>query len=141
MSEPIVYIDRSRIRPGKLQDLEPAIEELVEFIEAKEPQLLYYGFHLDTEASRMAVVAIHPDAASVELHMEVGASAFRRFADFIDLEAIEVYGEPSGRMLEQLEEKAEMLGEQGRVVVGRLHAGFARFEAPPAPRHGPSQPG
>lgn len=140
MSEPIVYIDRSRIRPGTLQDLEPAIAELVEFIEGKEPQLLYYGFHLDTEASRMTVVAVHPDAASVELHMEVGAAAFRRFAEFIELEAIEVYGEPSGRMLEQLQQKAEMLGAGGRVVVDRLHAGFARLQAPPAPRHGQARP-
>lgn len=127
MSELIVYIDRSRIRPGKLEDLERAVDELVAFIEEREPQLLCYGFYLDKEASRMTVVALHPDAASVELHMEVGASAFARFADFIELEAIEVYGEPSERMLAQLQKKAEMLGDQGRVVVDRLHAGFARL--------------
>lgn len=127
MSEPIVYIDRSRVRPGKLEELKRAIDELVEFIEEREPQLLSYGFHLDEEGSRMSVVAVHPDAASVELHMEVGASAFRGFADLIEMEAIEVYGEPTDRVMEQLREKARALGEQGKVVVQRRQAGFTRL--------------
>ena len=127
MSEPIVYIDRSRIRPGKLHGLKKAIDELVEFIEAREPQLLCYGFHLDEEASRMTVVAVHPDPASVELHMEVGASAFSRFGEFIELDAIEVYGETSDRMLDQLQKTAEMLGDHGRVTVQPLRAGFSRL--------------
>ena len=77
MPEPIVYIDRSRIRPVKLEDLKPAIEELVQFIDEREPQLLSYGFYLDEDQSRMTVVAVHPDAASVEFHLEVGGEAFR----------------------------------------------------------------
>lgn len=127
MPEPVVYIDRSRIRPGRLREVQRAVAELVEFIESREPQLLYYGFHIDEEAERMTVVAIHPDAASVEYHMDVGAAAFRSFADLIEMEAIEVYGEPSDRMLEQLEQKAHDLGEHGNVRVERLHAGFSRL--------------
>lgn len=135
VTEPIVYIDRSRIRPGKLEELKPAIEDLVEFIEAREPQLLSYGFHLDEDEYRMTVVAVHPDAASVEFHMDVGGEAFRDFADLIQMDGIEVYGEPTDRMLEQLEEKARALGESGRVVVDRRYAGFTRLdETATAPR-------
>lgn len=129
MAGPIVYIDRSRIRPGKLADLKHAIGELVAFIEEREPQLLSYGFHLDEEEARMTVVAVHPDAASVELHMEVGAEAFRGFADLIEMEGIEVYGDPTDKMLAQLRQKAEALGTDGRVTVARRHAGFARLRA------------
>lgn len=129
MSGPIVYIDRSRIRSGKLEELKPAIEDLVQFIEEREPQLLSYGFYLDEDESRMTVVAVHPDAASVELHMEVGGEAFRGFADLIEMEGIEIYGEPSDRMMEQLQNKAAALGEAGRVVVDRRHAGFARLDS------------
>lgn len=129
MSGPIVYIDRSRIRPGKLEELKPAIEELVQFIQEREPQLLSYGFYFDEDEARMAVVAVHPDAASVERHMEVGGEAFRGFADLIEMESIEIYGEPTNRMMEQLQQKAEALGEAGRVVVDRQHAGFARLDS------------
>ncbi|MFW6090831.1 MAG: hypothetical protein ACODAF_03090 [Actinomycetota bacterium] len=131
MSQPIIYIDRSRVRPGDADVLKRGIDEVVAFIESKEPQLLYYGFHLSEDDSRMTVVAIHPDTASVELHMDVGASAFKSLGEFIDLEAIEVYGEASERMLEQLQRKAEMLGDGNtQVIVDGLHAGFARMEAP-----------
>lgn len=49
------------------------------------------------------------------------------------MEAIEAYGEASDRMREQLETKAETLGEHGRVSVLSLHAGFGRVGAPARP--------
>jgi hypothetical protein len=48
-------------------------------------------------------------------------------ADFIDLQLIEVYGKPSGTVRNQLREKAQILGENGRVVVHEPQAGFARL--------------
>ena len=127
--EPVIYIDRSRVRPGKLDDLKRAICDLVEFIDSREPQLLHYGFYIDEESTRMTAIAIHPNPASVELHMEIGIPAFRQFGDLIEMEGIEIYGEPSDRMLEQLQQKVEMLGDHGRVVVDRLDAGFTRIGA------------
>lgn len=129
MANEIIYIDRSKILPGKLPAVKRAISDLVEFIEEREPQLLSYGFFLDEEASRMTVVAVHPDAASVELHMEVGGEAFRGFSELIEMEAIEVYGELSARAHEQLRAKAEALGDEGRVAVVSAYDGFSRLEA------------
>lgn len=62
----------------KVRGAQTGVEDLVELIEAQEPQLLSHGFHLDEDESRMTVVAVHPDAASVELHMEIGGETFRR---------------------------------------------------------------
>lgn len=129
MSDPIVYIDRSEIREGRLEELREAIDELVAFVDTQEPQLISYGFYLDEEAGRMTVVAIHPDSASLELHMEVGGPQFRKFKDFIRLQKIEVYGQPSDTVLSALRQKALMLGDEESVVVQRLHAGFARLDA------------
>lgn len=127
MTEPILYIDRSRIKPGRLDDVKRKTAELTEFIEQREGRLLFYGFSIDEETHRMTVLAIHPDADSVELHMDVGAEAFREFADLLEMEAIEVYGRPSSRVLEQLDGKARDLGGAGSVTVGTLHAGFSRL--------------
>lgn len=60
------------------------------------------------------------------MHMEIGRSAFKG-ADFIDMQAIEVYGRPTERVLELLEDKAEMLGEAGRVEVHTPQGGFMRL--------------
>ena len=76
----------------------------------------------------MTVAAVHPDSASLELHMEVGGPEFRKLTGLIRLQIIEVYGRPSDKAREQLQQKAQMLGG-ARVVVDELHAGFARFPA------------
>jgi len=127
MAEPLVYIDHSEIRPGGLDEVRKAIPELVGFIEEHEPQLISYAFYIDEQASAMTVVAVHPDSASLELHMEIGGPQFRKLAAFIDLRLIEVYGEPSGTALNQLRQKVDMLGEDGRIVVHEPQAGFARL--------------
>lgn len=127
MSENIVYIDHSDIREGKLEEVRAGIQELVEFVEAHEPQLLGYGFYIDDAGTGMAVIAIHPDSSSLELHMEIGGPAFRKFTELIDLRTIEVYGRPSDKVLEQLQQKVEMLGNNGSVVIREQHAGFTRF--------------
>lgn len=127
MSEQIVYIDHSEILEGKLEDLKDGINELVEFVDAREPQLISYGFFINEKAARMTVIAVHPDSASLEYHMEIAGAEFRKLAGFIKLLTIEVYGRPSEKALKQLREKAEALGEGGSVVVQEPQAGFARL--------------
>lgn len=77
-SKPIIYIDRSEIREGKLEDL------------------------------------------------KVAGPAFSKFVEFIKLLRIDVYGNPGDDLLEQMQKKAQLLGN-GTVVVHELQAGFARF--------------
>jgi hypothetical protein len=55
--EPIVYIDHSDIREGSLEELKAGVERLVDFIAAREPQRITYGFYIDEEAAKMTVVA------------------------------------------------------------------------------------
>ena len=125
MPRPIVYVDTSSIREGKLEELEAAMQHLAAFVEANVPQLISYGFFLDHESDQMTVVAVHPDSASLEFHMDVGAEEFRKFADLIDLSRIDVYGAVSDAVVERLHRKAQMLGS-ATVTVHELHAGFAR---------------
>jgi hypothetical protein len=126
MSELILYIDTSEVREGKLEELKAAIEELVRFIESNVPRAITYNIYLNESGTRMTVAQIHPDSASLESHMNVGAPAFRKFRDLITLSTIEVYGKPSESLLEQLRQKAQMLGN-ATVEVHEHQAGFARF--------------
>ena len=126
MPQPIVYVDTSAIRDGKLEELKPAIKRLAEFVEANVPQLISYGFFLNGDATQMSVVAVHPDSRSLEFHMSAGVNEFRKFSELIDLLRIEVYGAVSASVVERLLQKARMLGS-GTVSVHELHAGFARW--------------
>ena len=125
--EPIVYIDHSDIREGSLEELKVGVQRLVDFIDAREPQLITYGFYIEEEAAKMTVVAVHPDSASLELHMDVGSAEFRKLAHLLTLTGIECYGRPSERALEQMQHKAATLGDGGTVVsIGRF-AGFTHL--------------
>ena len=125
MSQPIIYIDRSKIREGRAEELRTAIDGLVSFVDEHEPQLIAYAFHVNEQAERMTVVAIHPDAASMEFHAEVAAPEFKKFADLVTLEVVEIYGDPSAKALEQAQQKALMLGRGNAVViVEQLARGF-----------------
>lgn len=129
MSELIVYIDHSTIVDGALEELKAGVRRVVQFIEAREPQLISYGFYIDEENRTMTVVAVHPDSASLELHMDVGGPQFRALSHLLTLTAIECYGQPSDRAVEQMRQKAAALGDGGAVVsIGRF-AGFAHLPA------------
>jgi quinol monooxygenase YgiN len=127
VSGTIVYVDTSVVREGALEQLKEGIKELAEFIEANEPELLAYNVYFSDDGTRMTVVHVHRDAASLEFHLEVAGPAFRRFVDLVTLKSIQIYGEPGEKVLEQAHQKARLLGGEVAVEVGALHAGFARF--------------
>ena len=126
MSDEIVYVDTSDVREGALEELKAAMKELVDFVEANEPRLIAYNVYFSDDGTRMTVVHVHPDSASLEYHMEVAGPAFRRFVELVTLSSIHIYGEPSEKLLKQSREKARLLG-RGDVVADALHAGFSRF--------------
>ncbi|MFE9444988.1 hypothetical protein ACFYO2_39840 [Streptomyces sp. NPDC006602] len=129
MAEPIYYVDRSDLREGKLAEVKDAMRDLTAFAEAHEPQLIAYHFFVDEAESMMTTLAVHPDSASMELHMEIGGPKFRAFGGLIRMRSIDVYGRPSPVVVDQLRQKAEMLGG-GTVTIHTLQAGFNRLHRP-----------
>lgn len=129
MSEPIIYIDRSEIREGKLEELKTSLKELVQLIEVNEPRLIAYNAYFSEDGTRMTVVHVHSDSASLKFHMKIAGPAFPKFVEFIKLLTIDVYGNPDGEILEPLRQKARMLGN-ATVTFHGLHVGFARFWDP-----------
>jgi len=125
MSNPIVYVDTSKIREGKFDKLKMAMKDLAAFVEANMPRILSYAFFLNDNQTQMTVVAIHPDSASLEFHLDTGAAEFRKFATILNLLKIDVYGRVSESVISRLEEKAEALGS-GTLTIHEFYAGFTR---------------
>ena len=125
MTQPLVYVDRSTVRDGALAPLKIAIAELAELIERNEPRLISYSVYFSEDDSEMTVVHVHPDAASLDHHMEVLEPRLGAFADLLTLSSIRIYGEPSAMALRQLHDKIRLLGS-GEVIVHAPHAGFGR---------------
>jgi hypothetical protein len=128
VSDVIVYIDISKVREGALDELKTGVKDLADFIEVREPRLIAYNVYFSADGTRMTVVNVHPDSASLEYHMEVAGPLFRRFVELVTLSSIRIYGEPSEKALTQAHEKARLLGGSA-VDVEALHAGFTRLAA------------
>jgi quinol monooxygenase YgiN len=126
MSEPLISLDASLIRDGRLDELKEAVAELVEFVRSNEPRPIVYEVYVDEAGSRMTVVQVHPDSASMEYHMKVAGPVFAGFAELITLSTLDVYGKPSEELLELLRRKVQLLGD-ATVTVHDLQAGFARI--------------
>lgn len=71
MSEPFIFIGTHRLKEGKLQDFEKVFGELVEVVEANEPRMLAFNGYVNDDGTEVAVVQVHPDAASMQFHMQV----------------------------------------------------------------------
>ena len=127
MSQPLVYVDTSHVREGAVDQLKRAIEELAEFVEENEPELLSYSVYFSDDGSEMTVVHVHRDRASLDFHLEVAGPRFPGFVDLVTLLTIDLYGAPSDTLLEQMRRKADLLGGARLAVHGSL-AGFVRAE-------------
>ena len=128
MSQPLIYVDTSDVREGALDELKSAIEELADFVEKNEPQLISYNAYFSDDGSQMTVVHVHADSASLDYNMEVAGPRFGRFADLLTLSSIHIYGEPSDSALEQLQDKVRLLGS-GAVIVHTPHTGVRPLRA------------
>jgi hypothetical protein len=121
----IAYLDTSEVRAGKLEELKAAMAELAVFVQQNEPRIISYCVCFSEDGSTMSVLHLHPDMASLELHMKVAGPKFPPVASLIQLKTIEIFGRPSEDLLAQLRSKAQLLGT-GTVIVRDVHAGFAR---------------
>src|SRR4029450_2860918 len=109
MSSPILVVDSSEIREGKLEEVKAEVEDLVAFVEANEAEPVAYNIYFDEAGTQMTVAQIHPFPASLEPHLTVAGPVFRRFADLLSLVRVDVYGRPGEAALEQMRSKAQLL--------------------------------
>jgi hypothetical protein len=107
MTSPLIYISTWGIKEGRLEDYKSFASELVELVEAREPQLIAFNVFLDESESEMTSIQVHPDAASMDTHMEVVGAIlgedmveWAERADFLEPKRFEVYGAPNVALLE-----------------------------------------
>ena len=108
MSAPLIFIATNQLRVGKLAAERERVVGLTSFIEANEPQLLAFNEYANEDGTEVGVVQVHPDVASLELHMQLIAErAASAYAETLEATtSIQLYGEPSRAVLEMLEGQA-----------------------------------
>src|SRR3954452_24594578 len=108
MSGPFIFIATNRLKQGKLDSEMKRLPDLIDFIEANEPPLIAFNEYADEDGSEVAVVQVHPDADSMEFHMDVvGERAARAYAEPLQAwTEIEGFGPQSAAILSMLRQQA-----------------------------------
>ncbi len=108
MSGPFIFIATNKLKEGKFEDERQRVPGLCEFVEQNEPRLIAFNEYANADRTEVGVVQVHPDAESMEFHMEVVADrAARAYAETVEATtSIQVYGPPSDAVLEVLRRQA-----------------------------------
>ena len=126
MSGPFIFIATNRLKEGKLEEERERVSGLVDFIQENEPRLLAFNEYANEEGTEVGVVQVHPDAESMEFHMEtVAERAARAYAETLEATtSVQVYGMPTHAVLQMLSRQA---GAGVPLAVKRHHlGGFTR---------------
>jgi hypothetical protein len=124
---PFIFIATNRLKPGRLDRERKRVSGLVEFIEANEPRLIAFNEFVNDAGDEVTVVQIHPDAASMEAHMEiVRERAQQAYAETLDATVrVQVFGRPTEAILETLRQQA---GDGVEISINGEHlGGFTRW--------------
>src|SRR5258705_1069843 len=122
MPSPFIFIATNRLKAGQLDRERKRVPGLVEFIEANEPRLIAFHEYVNEAGDEVTVVQVHPDAASMEAHMEtVRERAVEAYSETLEATVrIQVFGEATDAILETLRRQA---GRGVEITVNGEHLG------------------
>jgi quinol monooxygenase YgiN len=126
VSAPFIVKSVSRIHPGKADAYRPVVAEFCKLAEEREPRLLGFHIYVDEDRSSETVIQIHPDADSMQHHLDVMGPQVRETFAFTDFERLEIYGEPN----DALEEWIPRVSQGIAFTFHPVHwGGFTRLQA------------
>ena len=107
MTKPLIFVSTWKIREGRLEDYKKFAKEFMEHVKTREPQLIAFNMYFNKAETEMTSIQVHPDAASMDFHLQVLAKVIGEDmiewidrADFLEPKHIEIYGTPSAKLLE-----------------------------------------
>src|SRR5688500_1441638 len=100
MGAPFIFIGTYRLQEGKAEAFEQYLraEKFFEYIGEHEPRMLAFNGYVNQEGTEVTFVQVHPDAVSMELHLQVAREHIgRAYQEFLAPtgSSIQVYGTPS----------------------------------------------
>jgi len=99
MGEPLIVITKSTIKEGRERDIAKWHQRIDNIVERNEPQIIAFHAFLNEDATEMTSIQVHPDAASMELHMQVLGEnwdeSFSDYAQLLNILSVEYYGNPA----------------------------------------------
>lgn len=130
MDTPFIFIGTYSIRQGKLEAFKEHIKEFCRYVEENEPRLIHFGCYFDEPETEVSFVQVHPDPASMELHMQVISEHLESAFDYLEKSrGMQVFGAPGEALMQLLKPWAT---PEAPLLLKRPVDGFSRLPAPAA---------
>jgi len=127
MSGPFIFAGTYTIKSGKLEQARQHLQDIADLVETNEPRLIAFNFYLDEQERRVTCIQVHPDATSMEFHMNVISEHLSSAFEWIDrVESEQVYGKPTEALEAGLRKYA---GPNGLTLMPVHEVGFTRTTA------------
>lgn len=102
MAQPIIFISRWRIRPGKRAALEAMAAQATGFIGTTKPRTALFAAYIDEAGDELRFVHAFPDAPAMTDHFSGSEDRRATVQDMIELLGFEVYGAAPEALVDQL---------------------------------------
>jgi hypothetical protein len=93
-TEPLITITTSKIKDGRYDDFVRINREIVEAVKEHEPRLIAMHVFVNDQKDKVTGIQVHPDADSMEFHLEVMKEKIGRAMDFLEVTSFQVLGTP-----------------------------------------------
>jgi quinol monooxygenase YgiN len=102
LNDPIVFISRNRIKPGRLAEFRQHYQASIPPIQAGKPGTLVQLAYENEDATQVTIVRFFPDADALDQQIQGADERSKKTYAFIEPLAIEIYGTPNPATLEKM---------------------------------------
>ena len=106
MTDPIVFISRNRIKPGKVDEFRKHYRESVPLTEANKPGTLVQLAYENQDATAVTIVRVFPNADAMDQQLQGADERSKRTYEFIEPVSIEIFGTPNPATLDKMKQIA-----------------------------------
>ena len=128
MTEPIVFISRSRVAPGRSVAVTAAIDAAVSLIGSAKPRTTLFAAYLDEPGNTVSVVHVFADQMAMTEHFVGSDDRSEAVSELIAPSSFAVYGAAPPEAVEQLRMEA-LRGGAVLELHPRAIGGFLRTDS------------
>ncbi len=106
MFEPIVFINRNKIKEGKIEEFRKHYQENIQPIFNGKPNTLAQLGYENEEGTEFIVVRVFPNADALDQQIQGADERSKKTYEYIEPTAIEIFGTPNPSTLEKMKKIA-----------------------------------
>ena len=88
MTPPFMLVSNFKVKDGSVENLRDNARNITELVQANEPRIIAFHSFLSEDEGEMSTIHLHPDVASMELHMQLQRDSwgetFSRIATMVE---------------------------------------------------------